>query len=167
LITLTCIIGFRWWDSRTRLDITFWVDRTDSEEIFLVFRVINNSKTRLYISRGYLEYGDDQNLRLGLSGGAGAFSVGTYQGRERYQLPPKLPLRFDTAMVPLAKRLFDDRCEDPIRMTFVTLDGSGKRHEKSLLLRGLEQWAEERSGPGPVELLPCYQRWLRKVRRWI
>jgi hypothetical protein len=27
LTTLACIIAFRWWDSRTLLEITFWIDR--------------------------------------------------------------------------------------------------------------------------------------------
>jgi|SRR5215216_2329518 len=113
LTTLFLTVCFRRRDNQTRLGITFWVDRTGSEShtraetAFLVFRVDNNSKVPVYISRGWLEYGNDQQLRLVVTGGGGAFGVGTYRRRNRYQLPPRLPFAFEHSMVELAKCLLD------------------------------------------------------------
>jgi len=159
-----CIIGFRWWDSRTRLGITFWVDRTDPESTSLFFRVVNNSKAPLYLSRGVLEYGNDEYIELRVAGGGGAFGVGTYRGTRRYQLPPNLPMAFVYPIETLAKCLLDKGCKDPIQLTFVTLDGTEKRYEKTILLMGLKEWSEEENGPDPEVLLPWYQRWFRRNR---
>ena len=61
------------------------------------------------------------------------------------------------------------RYEHPIRLTFVTHDGAEKRHEKTIVLSGIAEWAQKGGGPDPIEppLLPWYRCWFRKVVGWL
>ncbi len=128
--TLLLIIGFRWWDSRTRLEITFQVvygpDRQGVNTMLLIFSVLNRSKWAVYISRGQLEPND----------GALPFPFGDQTAST--QLQPGLPENFREPLSVVASYLLNQGYSGTVPVRFVVWDGTREKHQKSILLQGVE-----------------------------
>ena len=156
LATLTLTVFFRIWDSRTRISIAFWVDEKGPLTP-LVFRVLNRSKTAVLIENAYLEYGDGEGQQQEFG------RRWSYEGA--VQIQPNFPLVMEEPLSVIAEILVRAGHKGTCETKFVVLDGTGKRHEKPIVLRGLEEWSKGDIGPHPIEppRAPWYQRWFRKI----
>lgn len=133
LITLLLIIGFRWWDSRTRLEITFQYvygpDRQGVHTRLLMFSVLNKSKKAVYISRGYLEHDD---------GAPFLFPFGEQTASS--QLQPEEPKIFCEPLSGVAGFLLNQGYSGTVPVRFVVWDGRKKKRQKAIRLLGVERF---------------------------
>jgi hypothetical protein len=156
VITLALQIGFRVWDSKTRTNSTFLAERERGRVPVLVLRVINRSKTSIYMpDEGAFETKDGKPLA----------GVTLYRGHPGGppELKPALFANYFVEMPVLSKHLIQQGYTRTASLKFVVCDGTGHCHKQPMLIAGLEEWDKNSEGPDPIEPPPppLSWRWFR------
>ena len=147
------------WDKRTRLEITFSVDRpasSNSDEFAeLLYRVANRSQSPIVILEAYIEFGDGKKFP-NASGPTNLVKV-----------PSGVPVYFGYTISILAQWLKRAGYSDPARVEFVVRLDTEAQHSQPIVVRGLDEWSDiqpdkPESGPDPVDPRRWYTRWFQR-----
>ena len=148
LITLILTVLWRWWDSRSRVTITFVVGQRpdgasptqDDEGLWINFAALNSSRTPLFPAEAYLQADDGRQLQP---------MYHTMPGWGAGVLQPGSPATYHYSMARVAEFLSTEG-ETSASLKFIVRDGAGERHEQGLTIRDIEAWAEGRQGREPL-----------------
>lgn len=146
VLTLILVVAFRLWDSRTRMNIVFKVGEhpagaSETQERWIHLDAVNNSRMPLFPADAYLETGNGQRLQP---------MQQAIPGWGADVLQPGSPATYSYSMSQVAEFLMKQGFKSKAEITFVVRDGTGRRHEKRLVVTDLEIWARGGEGRQPL-----------------
>jgi hypothetical protein len=141
--TLVCLIAFRIWDSRTYTEISIFMSRLSKDSPpKVLFQVVNKSKISLYLGEGQL---------LDEGGGRPIPIWDAKPGEVKPTFFKNYPIDVNI----LRRMLRDREYKSTASLKFVVRDGTGKRHEQSVIVRGIDDLREGLQVTAPDSPVPA------------